>query len=269
MIKIHLLFFTLLSLNIKSCKNPEVGDIYNYDSYENTPIAKLAKTVEKEDTASIRELVSKERMNINYQDPKFGMPILALAVVHSKSFCVEQLLKLGANPNLKSPKEEDDTPFHEFCNYSSDTVILKLLIKYGADVNASSDAIRKKYLPDYNTVNILNTTPLEALCMSSSLACVRILIDNGARLDTYPKDGEYSLISTATGNKDIDILRYLLIEKKVAIPYYVVIRQKGTPHEEKISLRQLILESRYDLSKDKHTIEVLNEILAFLKANGK
>jgi hypothetical protein len=100
-----------------------------------------------------------------------------------------------------------------------------------------------------------------------SLNQVKLLFGAGVKLDYYPKDGNGSIITISCINPKLDIMRYLLIEKKAPIPEYAVIREKGAINEREISLRELIME-RQEL-KDSHQQEVENEILEFLKLNGK
>ncbi|MGH2646044.1 MAG: hypothetical protein ACRDE8_00690, partial [Ginsengibacter sp.] len=68
-------------------------------------------------------------------------------------------------------------------------------------------------------------------------------------------------------NTQLDILRYLLIDKKLPIPDYCVIRNEGSSKEKKITLRQLIYERRE--VKDFHQQKLENEILLFLKDHGQ
>ena len=235
--------------------------------FDNTPAERIANAIELQDTARIESLVMGEKININYQEPKFDFSLLDLALKHNKVISVIKMLHLGANPNLREPHDNNLTPFLYACRLSpyidNAPYIISLMITCGADVNAE----QVKELPSYKGIkHFYKRTCLQYLCESSTLECVKILVENGARLDIYPKNGEGSILYSATINPGFDILHYLLIEKKVPIPDYCVISQKGTKFEKKISLRQLIVED-LRINKNKERLKI--EMLDFLAAHGK
>jgi hypothetical protein len=114
---------------------------------------------------------------------------------------------------------------------------------------------------------VVKTSALQYLVETGELDCVILLINNGARLDDYPINGEGSLIYRATVNSKPDILRYLLIDKKMPIPDYCVIQAQETSHERKVTLREIMTMRNFVL--DKHQLAVQAEIFSFLKEHGK
>jgi hypothetical protein len=94
-----------------------------------------------------------------------------------------------------------------------------------------------------------------------------MLVDSGAKLDIYPKDGPRSLAYLATLSPRSDILRFLLIEKGVPIPDYAVVRNKGERNEQKISLKQIIMDR--GASNDPTQEKDRKEILEYLTSQGK
>jgi hypothetical protein len=92
---------------------------------------------------------------------------------------------------------------------------------------------------------------------------VKLFLAKGARLDIYPKDGYESVLVQA--NYNLNVLRYLLIEKSVPIPAYAVIREEGTPNEKKLTLSQL-LEERSDAILPRERA-VFGEIMRYLSAH--
>ncbi len=90
------------------------------------------------------------------------------------------------------------------------------------------------------------------------------LVNNGARLDTYPVTGSGSLLyQAAVCSSELDILKYLLIDKKIETPYYIEIRDEGKPTERKFTLKELVVK-RLEI-KDAQQTQIENEILNYLK----
>ena len=246
--------------------NPMPG--FDFRNFDNTPIKQLAIAVESENVDEIEKLVKRDKLNLDFQDTKFGNTLLSLALINNKRKSSEYLLKLHANPNLRSPRD-DSSPFIDVCHYpinieSVDSVLM-MLIKYAADVN--SPQIDK--LSNKSNNQTITTTPLEYLCDFGTLKCVKVLFENGVKLEFYPKNGSNSIISRALLNPRLDILKYLLIDKKVAIPDYVEIQSEGTREEHKITLRESIENRHTQYAMDETQKELAREILDFLIKNQK
>lgn len=249
------------------CKCQVYAPGFDFNNFKNTPVYDLAKAVESDDTVKISKILLIDKKNIDFKDPKFGLSLLTLALINNKNNSVKKLLSSGANPNLISPVD-NTTPFLSVCetyyDLNNGPAILSLLIQYGADVNSVQvTEVKNSAGQPY----IYRMTALEFLCSSGTLEAVKILVDNGADLNVYPKNGFESLITQANFNSQLDILKYFLIEKKVPIPDYCVLRNEGTPDEEKITLTQLLNERM--LKMDEHQLQIKQEILDFLKDNGK
>ena len=237
---------------------------YDFKLFSHTPAAALADAVEADDTARVRAAIHANKANLDFQDPKFGNTLLTLAVMDFKYLAAKVLLDSGANPNLRSG-EYGRTPFLTTClfilNQKQRIELLDEMIRHGANVNDSE-------IPTDSTgrdVDTLERTALVYSIESMSLETVKLLVDHGAKLDIYPKDGSRSLVRHAAPR--LDILRYLLIEKNIPIPDYVVIRNEGNPTEKKLSLRELLLE---DADRDDPSdAKLRKEILDWLASKGK
>lgn len=97
-----------------SCDSQSIAPGYKFSNFDNTPLSKLGKAVEREDTISIKKIVTKGKVNINYLDPNYHQPLLTLAIWNGKMDSMEMLLKLGADPNVHSPNDSI-TPFLLTC----------------------------------------------------------------------------------------------------------------------------------------------------------
>jgi hypothetical protein len=232
---------------------------FDFENFQSTPVYNLAKASEREDTLSMIAYIQKSPSNIDYPDPHFGQTLLALTLMNNKSIASNELLKLGANPNARCVRD-NSSPFLDVCNYpyliSDAPRTILVLINYGADVNSMRIGIKGKFP---------SKTALQFLCESGTVDCVKLLINHDASLTIYPKSGYGSILFDALSNPRLDVLKYLLIDKNLPVPDYLVIRQQGTKYEKKVTLAE-ILEERPP-STEPHDEAIKKEILTFLKAN--
>jgi ankyrin repeat protein len=262
-------FLLLFAFNgCKSQGSTIYGPGFNFALFRHTPVRELAAAVEADDTARIRAAIAVAKGDIVYQETKFGNSLLTLAVVDNKPRATKMLLEFGANPNLHSP-HDNPTPFLAACRYFDYNLknwkenwrqVLALLIDYGADVNDSQTMIQHNGPYAY----ALTKTALAYVVTFGTVEIVKLLLDKGARLDIYPKNGPGSILFLSAHNPDV--LRYLLIEKGVPIPDYPVIREEGTVNEKKLSLKELLVENT--IGENSLRREQYNEILAFLDRHG-
>jgi hypothetical protein len=265
-----LLLILMLALSFDACESQishQYSPGFDFQLFRHTPVSDLADAVEGDDPARVRAAVHTEKTNLDFQDEKFGNSLLTLAVFNHKVLAAKVLLDSGANPNLRSAKY-GLTPILAACEYGivwdkPRLELLGYLITHGGNVNDFEVPLAG----NPGKIDTLAKTALVFLIESGNVAAVKLLIDSGARLDIYPKNGPRSLAFHAAIVPRLDILRYLLIEKSVPIPDYVVIRNEGERTEEKISLRQLLMERRD--SDDPNKEKLRSEILQFLASKGK
>ncbi len=243
-----------------SHKQPPNG--YDVRLFEKTPYYDLAKAIKNEDTNSIKRYILSDKNAINYQEPVYHKGFLSFAVITDKLLSTKQLLELGANPNLRSSKTGksafDDACLHYEPLQNGDS-ILSLLIRYGAEVNNMKiDTVVNKY----GRKIVTYSTPLVSVCFYGNLFGVKLLVDNGADITIY-KGNEGSLITYTILGKNLDMVKYFLIEKKIPVPEYCVIRQEGNPSERKMTLLDLLNENVEMYSPEQKRLR--EEIIEFLK----
>ncbi len=237
-----------------SCQtSPASG--FNTRLFKNTPVYQIAKAIAKQDTLSIEEMLKKNPTLISYQEPRFGESLLEFAVITDRIHAVEKLLNLGSDPNLRSAID-NSTPFLTACRYSGSLVnsdeIIDLLIKHGAKVNSS------QFDTAHDETKI---TALKLACYHGKLRTVQTLVDNGANLTGYPSN-EGSLVCAALLTDKLDIIKYLLLDKKLPVPEYCVIREQGSKFEKKVTMIDLLNE--HDYSNDVKKQKLKEELLSFL-----
>jgi len=252
------LFLILIILtNSISCSSQV--NAWDIKTFENSPYLEIARAVISEDTNVIRTLVQKDTTSLSYQDNKFGITLLNFAVIWNKVLSVKQLLELGANPNIRSLRDNGSaflSACEDFRLLKNGKEILTELIDHGGDVNS----VQKTWEYDHYYIG----NPLTISCIYGNLESVKILIENGAETSIYPKNGENSLVVLALGN-NLPVVKYFLLERQFPIPTYAVIRDSGTINERKLTVTDLLEESNF--SSDDPTLKA--EILKFIKDKGK
>lgn len=197
------LLICLMAIILSSCyfskKELTGGDIR---LWKDTPVWNLAKAVQTNDTTQISQILVKEKLPIDYQEPKYGHSLLYWAVWNNNVDMVHFLLAKGANPNLHI-HFNGESPVILSCKYSeTDTRILSLLLHYGGNPN--------DYVEDEDSVTYEHSknTPLTAAARTSLLR-TQILIDAGANIEMAMKAGATPLYWATLGNH-FDIVKYLL-----------------------------------------------------------
>lgn len=250
-----------------SCSNNLPG--FDFKTFENTPVSELAKAVKNEDIEKIEKIINENKSYVDYTESAYGHSLLMLAVANNLDSSVEKLLKMGANPNLKSkPSNESEeilTPMFIACNKiynksNCDTNILDLLINNGGKID---DEINVSYVgANYKSIE----TPLMEACKHDCLPVVKKLVENGADINKYDYKEGHGPISNAIIHNQMNILKYLVIDKHIKIPEfcYVVPSHNETPRKE-YTVTEFLLKQKY--GKDSENYNIRKEILDYLKAN--
>ena len=262
-LKVYL--FLLFASFSAHCRMVTYAPGFDFSLFQHTSAHLLAKAVEEDDTLAIRRYVTGDSVPINLQEPKFGNTLLLLAIANNKELSSKEVLELGANPNVRS--FDDISPFLGACHFEYQLKhpqqVLSMLIDYGADVNSvlldtTNDQFGKK--------QHFRATALGLLCTYGSLNSVKVLVEHGANLEAYGKNSEAILSSTVLSGK-LDIVKYLMIEKKAPIPDYVFKREPGTRFEKEMTISDLLNED--DNSGDSKKQALKEEILSYLKKQRK
>ena len=160
----------------------------------------------KGDIKLVKKIYEKGSNDVNYVDNE-GDTALIYAVWYkykpmkdSKLDIIKYLVSKGANVNYRH-KKEGWTPLELACKIGHINVIRYLLSK-GADIN---------------NVNKRKRTPLHEAIVSdqknsncNKLQIVKLLIDNGAKINTQSKDTKSSPLSSATAYGLTSIVKLLL-----------------------------------------------------------
>jgi uncharacterized protein YajQ (UPF0234 family) len=270
-LKYALLYLSYLLIFFYSCKTDNYLPGFDFKLYKNTPVWNLAKAVQAENIKKINQLLKDKSINVDYQEPKFGHTLLMLAVANNKAKSVEALLQNNAEPNLVSWYQNENSltiASNESYSESCDTVILSKLIKFGGDLN---------FLQEYKETSqngeqkIKSTLLNTAISSGKCLEYIIYLVNKGSNINSYPEnDPTESPITYALLTNNLEVAKYLIIDKKAAIPPYVFIRQanisyQGEP-EKYLTLTDLLKEQQF--KKGTKDYKLREEIIEFLKSRN-
>jgi ankyrin repeat protein len=189
---------------------------HNAALFYGTPLYDLAKEMACfywfRSDSRIEKLINEiPKEYINYQDDKYGMTIGQFALGMENFKAIKLLLNKGLNPNLIAYKSNGraliiDNGNHMYYHPVECLDNLKGMIKKGADVNL------------YSKNGIFGSTPLINAARCGNLKYFKIFIEAGANPHFIDKNACYfdrSALGTALAYKHINIVNYLIFEKKV------------------------------------------------------
>ena len=218
--------FLISTLFLWGCSNMKVKDFKPdaYFSHEIESEMAMANAIYYSNNELVKDYIKTGRVDINTPG-KYGFTYLMYAIYIQKYDMAKLLLKLGADPNLLSfvnhpvkgnnpdyIQREEGTfrlmPLSFVCGHPDwDIKYIKLLIEYGADVNATipftpihelivggaGDMERIKYLMkhglDLNVPDNSGDTPIITAAIVRDLDLVEYFLNNGAKPNHINKDG--------------------------------------------------------------------------------
>jgi uncharacterized protein len=182
----------------------------DYRLFQGTPVWNLAKAVQDEDTDKIKKIVNEEKVNIDYQEAKFGETLLMVTMRNKQYNSCKTLLELGADPNK-----------HDTCNGSTamieaagvqryrgdNTQFLKLMLAHGGNPNEEETGKRREG-------NTTRENPLLVACSDvdqsvSPLGKVKVLVKAGANVN-YKNEFNNFPFREALILDHYDVVLYLL-----------------------------------------------------------
>lgn len=251
--KKYLVIITMLQLAFfVSCSQSSSGPGYNWSLFNNTINEQLAKAVAIQDTTSIFRLIKEKKGNINFQEERFGRSLLMLAVGNDLEKSTSALLKAGAKVDLRDSR--DDQAIHEAVvsidlkKHSLE--ILKLLVKYHANVNA---------------VSTKGTNPVPLAGAVDNFECAKFLLENSAN-PYFMEDNSYPIwfnSLTADITDKIYVAHYMIIEKKMLVPK-LVFNSKALHNPE----NAYDLLNKGDFSKEEKKQQARTEVIDYLHKIG-
>ncbi len=241
----------LVSTMINNCSNGQVTNnylandirLFKHINWE------LAQAVSIEDTVQIKNILKDGNINVDEREPKFGMTLLIWAINEKKYHSAEVLLKNHADPNLHD-NYDGTSAIIAAADNSETSKFLELVLMYGADPNNEIQS----------DTSLLNQTPL-VVAARNNIDNVKVLINAGAEINKGADKGQSALF-TAVRFEQVDVVKYLLIEKNAEFRFPVYETLDG----KKLYIVDYLRDWIYPLDSDKYQKKM--EIAKYLKDNG-
>jgi uncharacterized protein len=210
---IFLFVFIFFSCSAQTDKGKLLG--YDYRLFQDTPVWELAKAVRSNDSTTVTRILKDNKINLNYQEAKFGETLLMLTVKNQQYEMCRKLLELGADPNVHNHADGSSAIIDAADIYSTGTEFVQLLLIHGANPNDEEVGERSEG-------NTRRDTPL-LNASETKLEIVKLLIDAGAKINYVNEFG-----TTA--------LRRSVIQDKIDVAFYLL--ERGASHRVSIINRQ-------------------------------
>lgn len=253
----------LFSPNLLSRLYAEEWPGLNYNAFRNTIAWPLAKAVKSQNVKEIANLVNIERIPVDFQDSD-GNTLLMVAILTKKNRSISKLLELGANPNIRA--NDGYTPFLFACSIYTQThlklEIFEELLRYGADINTKLDV-------DDNRGYYFRTPLIESVDISYRFRKDRLfyfLLASGAEVNIFNNDSTFCLLRGLVVSERIDLLKYIVIEKKIKVPLYVYVKRD---ENNVIILKRTLIDELERVEYDRTSLnyQYSQEIITYLKNN--
>lgn len=236
--------------------------------FDQTPAWDLVKAIENDDIGAIDSIIRNDTSLLNYQEPSMGISPLQRAVGIRSYKAAELLLKLGANPNLRS--DSSISPIYEAISdgwYDNlpeeDPSMLNLLLRFGADPNLiyESYVLKEKREGVYDFIEDKTSPLIYAIRLSSGNKKIQSLIDHGADIHYRTPMGTTPTVAALKSGK-IEIAHSLIVDSHTDIsqPYYYYKSDKigGLPEIDSLKPRYpvgLLIYLVYDIPSERYNLK--------------
>lgn len=245
------LFFIVLVILVFSCSLSKKNIITptTRSVFKNTSLWKVSKVLLEQNEEDLSLFFEQNPELIDFQEPRFKQTILEWLVQRNLLSSAELLLKMDADPNIQS---RDGTYSTIHAAELESTTMLKLLLKHGASPDSVAipkpvDAFQKL------------RTPL-IVAATNSLKHVKILVEAGANINyTETKFGMQNALVAAFKSRKMDVINYLIMEKKIDIDLIKHVDFRGDSVEVRTYMRDLAFP--LDSEDYKKKMELVNYFL--------
>lgn len=258
------IIFLLILCFFVSCNNRETkietGKLLgnDYRLFQNTAAWELAKAVEDEDTIKIKKEIIQKKININFQEPRFGSTLLMLAIRNSQYQITKTLLEIGADPNISDSYRGESAVISAAIN--DDPKYLELILKHTGNPNALEKVPTKE--GDQARSTALNAAI--SYLDPGSFEKVKLLVKAGANVNYHIEGPEVYTrlpLAEAISQDKMDVTLFLL-QNGAAFNLLLYKTVDGKDVYILEALRQCLIELNSD--QYKHKLEVID----FLKEKG-
>ena len=254
-----------------SCKYEKPA--YRFSNFYGTSAENIAKAIEEEDIKIIRKEILQKKVNVDFEDEKYEVSLLTLALANNKKKAFEELLNLGANPNIENKSCISPLISAIRNNKDCDLFFIKKLLNNGASINP--EFFKKcNYFTNDPIVETINYY-IEEKQIKCGLEILKVLASKFNKEDLlyiyndsrdYQANVVYNCLST---HKNLIALKYLIVDLRYKVPEKIFI--DGTVllnnHGFK-SLREILESNEFVFNNSPYREKAKKEILKYLKKSN-
>ena len=265
-IKLFLLSIFLLI----SCKY--VKPAFRFSNFYGTPAENIAKAIDRNDIKVIRDEVLDKHVNVDFKDKKYEVSLLVLAIANDRKEAFDELLKLGANPNIENSYCVSPLVSAIRNNHNCNLYYVRRLLVYGANIQPELFKKCNRFTQDPINETILHYSDENKIkCGSEILNILTTRLDDPDLLYQYNNPEEfdqnivYNCLSTI---RNLSALKYLIVDLKYKVPKEIFI--DGTVILNSYgykSLKEILENDEFVFKDSEYTEKAKKEILAYLNEN--
>lgn len=268
------IYFSLISLFFISCNSQTEHFVKNYrfSNFKNTIANELAAAVKEDNKDKVVEIITQQKIPVDFVDPKYKMSLLCLSITNNKRNAFLGLIESGANVNLLCGEDRQFNAVSLAVEYTDDcdSFYLQHLFEKGGNAKA---IVYKENGRDVTILPLFKSISLTDENGNSCMNIPKLLLENGATLEDKESDRfsdrkidiiEYCLIHT-----ELDFLNYLLIEKKIKAPKIAMIYGGLSDEPEQMTITEALQSEPYTQLIDEGAKIKVKRILNYLKKTGQ
>lgn len=254
---------------LSSCEHSNPA--FRFSNFYGTPAETLAKAIKSNDVEEIRQEVLKNHVGINFEDEEYEVSLLTLAIANNKKDAFEELLRLGANPNIDNASCVSPLKSAIRYNYNCDLFFIERLLDYNADITPRFFNNCNDFAHDPISETILHYNDENKIkCGLKILKLLTTKLDNPDLLFLYNNSEDYHeniVYSCLNTNKNLSALKYLIVDLKFKVPEKIFIDGTVLLHYQGYKSLDEILKSReFSFNEpNKFREKAKEEILNYLK----
>ncbi|AXP80828.1 Ankyrin repeats (3 copies) [Mariniflexile rhizosphaerae] len=263
----YVFFIVNIMFFLSSCEHSNPA--FRFSNFYGTPAETLVKAIKSNDVEGIRQEVLKKHVDINFEDEEYEVSLLALAIANNKKDAFEELLRLGANPNIDNSSCVSPLKSAIRYNHNCDTFFIKKILEYGANITPRFPSkCNQAYDPIPETILHYNEES-KVKCGFAILKLLTSKLNNPDLLSLYnsPEDYQENIIYNCLEDRNLSALKYLIVDLKFKVPEKIFIDGTVLLHYQGYKSLDEILKSReFSFNEpNKFREKAKDEILNYLK----
>lgn len=243
---------------------------FRFSNFYDTPAENVVKAIKKNDVEAISDEILSKRVSVNFEDYKYEVSLLELALTNNKKEAFEELLRLGANPNINNSSCVSPLVSAIRYNHNCDLYFVERLLDNNANIMPRlSNMCTQAYDPIQETIMHYNDEN-KIKCGLEIIKLLTTKLDNPDLLFMYNDLENYReniIYNCLNSSRNLSVLKYLIVDLKYKVPEQifidgtVLLNTKGYR-----SLEEIFNSREFSFNEaNKFREKAKNEILDYLK----